>query len=198
MILQDITAGQGVGLLDPHGDLVNDVLRRIPPHRTDDVILFDPSDTRFPFALNLLEAADTEERERIVAETLMSLKRYFPASWGLRLERILTFTLYTVLETVRGATLADVERILIDHEFREEVIQHTRGDRRVKRTHFTQRSNVCLLGQPGTGKTHLAIALGNSAARQGHKVRFFTAAGLVNLLKLHFLKKSVGAVTGLP
>jgi DNA replication protein DnaC len=45
------------------------------------------------------------------------------------------------------------------------------------------RSNVCLLGQPGTGKTHLAVALGRSAARQGHKVRFFTAAGLVNQLE---------------
>jgi len=88
-------------------------------------------DTRFPFALNLLEAADTEERERIVAETLMSLERYFPASWGPRLERILTFTLYMVLEAVPGATLADVERMLIDHEFREEVIQRTQNPRYV-------------------------------------------------------------------
>lgn len=48
---------------------------------------------------------------------------------------------------------------------------------------IAQRSNVCLLGQPGTGKTHLAVALGNSAAQQGYKVRFFTAAGLVNLLE---------------
>ena len=48
---------------------------------------------------------------------------------------------------------------------------------------ITQRSNVCLLGQQGTGKTHLAVALGNSAARHGHKVRFFTAAGLVNQLE---------------
>jgi DNA replication protein DnaC len=48
---------------------------------------------------------------------------------------------------------------------------------------ITQRSNVCLLGQPGTGKTHLAVALGNSAARHGYRVRFFTAAALVNLLE---------------
>jgi len=48
---------------------------------------------------------------------------------------------------------------------------------------ITQRSNVCLLGQPGTGKTHLAVALGNSAARHGYRVRFFTAATLVNLLE---------------
>ena len=60
---------------------------------------------------------------------------------------------------------------------KQKVLELTRCD------WITQRSNVCLLGQPGTGKTHLAIALGNSAARHGHKVRFFTAAGLVNLLE---------------
>ncbi len=48
---------------------------------------------------------------------------------------------------------------------------------------IAQRSHVCLLGQLGTGKTHLAVALGNSAARHGHQVRFFTAAGLVNPLE---------------
>ena len=129
MILQDIAAGEGVGLLDPHGDLVTDVLKRIPSHRIDDVILFDPSDTEFPFALNILDAADRNEAERIVAETIMALQRFFPASWGQRLERILTFTLYTVIDAIPGATLADVERMLIDHQYREYVIQRTKTKR---------------------------------------------------------------------
>lgn len=127
MILQDINAGHGVGVLDPHGDLIHDVLRRIPEHRIDDVILFDPADDQFPFALNILEAQDETERERIVAETIMSLERYFPAAWGPRLERILTFTLYTVLDAIPGATLADVERMLIDPKFREDVILKTKN-----------------------------------------------------------------------
>jgi len=131
MILQDVANGEGVALLDPHGDLVQDVLQRIPPHRVNDVILFDPADAEHPFALNILEAKDSRERERIVAETLMALERYFPASWGPRLERILTFTLYTVLEALPGATRADVERMLIDHNFREQVIQKTTNPRYV-------------------------------------------------------------------
>ena len=53
MILQDIAAGHGVGVLDPHGDLVRAVLRRIPADRGDDVVLFDPSDQQYPFALNI-------------------------------------------------------------------------------------------------------------------------------------------------
>lgn len=129
MILQDISAGHGVGLLDPHGDLVRSVLRRIPSNRINDVILFDPADHQFPFALNILEATDESERERIVDETVMALERYFPASWGPRLERILRFTLQTVLHAIPGATLADVEQMLTDEKFRESVIAKTRDPR---------------------------------------------------------------------
>ena len=125
MILQDIQAGHGVGLLDPHGDLVKAVLARIPEDRVDDVILFDPADEQYPFALNILEAKGENERERIVAETVMALERYFPSAWGPRLERILTYTIHTVLQAIPGATLADVERMLTDKDFRNEVVAKT-------------------------------------------------------------------------
>lgn len=129
MILQDIATGHGVGLLDPHGDLVKVVLRRIPENRIDDVILFDASDTEYPFALNILESHDETELDRIVAETIMSLERYFPASWGPRLERILQYTLRTVLHAVSGATLADVEQMLTDPGYRDEVLAKTTDPR---------------------------------------------------------------------
>ncbi|HEY7327868.1 MAG TPA: type IV secretion system DNA-binding domain-containing protein [Gemmataceae bacterium] len=129
LMVQDIAAGHGVGLLDPHGDLVKVILRHIPRNRIDDVVLFDAADTDFPFALNILEARDEAERERIVAETIMALERYFPASWGPRLERILQYTIRTVLHTIPGATLADVERLLTDTEFRETTLQRTTDPR---------------------------------------------------------------------
>lgn len=132
MILQDIQAGEGVGLLDPHGDLVKDVLRRVPKHRIDDVILFDPSDKEYPFALNILEASDADEREKIVSEMLMSIERYFPDGWGPRMERILSFTLYTVLDAIPGATLADVEQMLVDINFRQAVVMKCRTARYVQ------------------------------------------------------------------
>lgn len=122
VIMQDIGSNQGVGVLDPHGDLIRAVLRQIPKHRVKDVILFDPTDDDFPFPLNLLDAHDEKERERIVAETVMSMERYFPSNWGPRLAQILEFTLYTVLESIPGATLADIERMLMDEEFRDQVI----------------------------------------------------------------------------
>ena len=129
MILQDIAAGHGVGLLDPHGDLVKVVARRIPETRINDVVLFNAADTEYPFALNILEAHDETERERIVAETIMALERYFPASWGPRLERILQYTLRTVLHAVPGATLADVEQMLTDSAYRESVLSKTTDPR---------------------------------------------------------------------
>ncbi len=114
LILQDIAAGNGVGLLDPHGDLLKLVLRHIPQQRIEDVILFDAADAEYPFAPNILEAHDESERERIVAETIMALERYFPSSWGPRLERIFQYTLRTVLHAIPGATLADVEQMLTE------------------------------------------------------------------------------------
>ena len=129
MMVQDIAAGHGVGLLDPHGDLVKVILRHIPRNRIDDVVLFDAADTEFPFVLNILDARDEAERERIVAETIMALERYFPASWGPRLERILQYTIRTVLHAIPGATLADVEQMLTDTDFREATIQRTTDPR---------------------------------------------------------------------
>ena len=120
-ILQDIEAGNGVGLLDPHGDLIKDVLCRIPPHRVDDVILFDPADEEYPFALNIFEARGERERDRVIAEFLMALQRYFPASWGPRLQRTLTFTLLAVMEALPHPTLDDVERMLTNSAFRRQI-----------------------------------------------------------------------------
>jgi hypothetical protein len=125
MMLQDMAAGHGVGLLDPHGDMVKVILRHIPRNRIDDVVLFDVSDYEYPVAANVLEARDEAERERIVAETIMSLEKNFPASWGPRLERLLQLSLRTAIDSIPGATLADVERLLTDSEFREATLQRT-------------------------------------------------------------------------
>ncbi len=63
MILDDINAGRGVCAIDPHGDLINDVLAQIPAHRRDDVIVVDPTQTDAPIGLNLFEYESQEERE---------------------------------------------------------------------------------------------------------------------------------------
>jgi type IV secretory pathway TraG/TraD family ATPase VirD4 len=68
MILGDIAAGRGVAVLDPHGDLFEDLLVRIPEHRWDDIVLLDPTDTAFPVGLNPLECEDDNSRHLVVRE----------------------------------------------------------------------------------------------------------------------------------
>jgi len=84
MLLSDIRCGLGVGLLDPHGDLVISVLKKIPPDRERDVVLLDPSDEEHPVAFNPLATGISSPR-RIADELLSILKLLFAtgphASW---------------------------------------------------------------------------------------------------------------------
>ena len=76
MILSDMKAGRGVGVIDPHGELYQDLLEMIPEERKDDVVLFDPADVAYPVGFNLLEFKSNEEREAIIKEMRAILKRY--------------------------------------------------------------------------------------------------------------------------
>ncbi|MBM3269134.1 MAG: type IV secretion system DNA-binding domain-containing protein [Candidatus Sericytochromatia bacterium] len=82
MILDDIEAGHGVCLIDPHGDLFREVVASIPPHRVDDVVLFDPTDTEFPVGLNILEFDDEAQRYLVVNEFLAILRRLMNDEYG--------------------------------------------------------------------------------------------------------------------
>lgn len=81
MLYSDIMSGRGVGLIDPHGDLADTILANIPKSRTNDIVLFDPSDTEFPIAFNMLDNPRPELRP-IVASGLVSIfKKMFAESW---------------------------------------------------------------------------------------------------------------------
>jgi type IV secretory pathway TraG/TraD family ATPase VirD4 len=80
LIANDIKNGKGIGLLDPHGELVETVLEHIPSHRTNDVILFDVSDSDFPIGFNLLQAKDADEKTRIVSGVVTTFAKLFAHS----------------------------------------------------------------------------------------------------------------------
>lgn len=63
--LEDQSQAEGLCLLDPHGDLIEDILLCIPPQRIGDVILFDPSNTDYPFGLNLFECPDPTQKDLV-------------------------------------------------------------------------------------------------------------------------------------
>ncbi|MCX6725981.1 MAG: type IV secretion system DNA-binding domain-containing protein [Candidatus Shapirobacteria bacterium] len=124
LILQDIRAGKGVCLIDPH-DLAEDLLQYIPPERAEDVIYFDPSDTERPLGFNLLEA-ETEQQKHMVTSAIINLmyKLYDPYKTGIigpRFEHAIRNAMLTVMSEP-GSTFIEIVRCLTDTNFVEELL----------------------------------------------------------------------------
>jgi hypothetical protein len=125
--LQDIAAGDGLCLLDPHGDLVEDVLRRIPPNRRDDVILFNPADVEYPLGLNLFECNDHDDPrlvDRVCSEIVLTFKKLFPDFWGPRMEDLIRHSVLTLIATT-DCTLLDMLPLLTDDNARSQYVAKT-------------------------------------------------------------------------
>ncbi|MBD3327735.1 type IV secretion system DNA-binding domain-containing protein [Candidatus Peregrinibacteria bacterium] len=122
MIYSDIAAGKGVAVVDPHGDLADNVLNFIPSWRTNHVVIFDPSDREFPVAFNMLENVDPSLNSIISSGLVGIFKKIYAESWGPRLEHILRNTILSLLE-YPGTTMLGIPRILQDKEFRKKVVR---------------------------------------------------------------------------
>jgi len=127
MITSDIQDGNGLALLDPHGDLIEGVLDFVPDGRVDDVIYFNPSDLDFPTAFNPLYCQDPQSRYLVASGLISVFKKIWSEFWGPRLEHILRHAILTLLEHT-GCTLLDIPRLLTDKEFRLEVLRHVRQE----------------------------------------------------------------------
>ncbi|MBV9864760.1 MAG: hypothetical protein JO316_05390 [Abitibacteriaceae bacterium] len=128
LIAQDMLAGRGLCLIDPHGDLALDVLRRVPPEREEDALYLDLSDTARPPALGLLEAGGEWEQRLLVSDLLAILHRLFAASWGDRLEHILRHALLTLLAAESSPlgtplTLRDIRPLLASKKYRRKLLE---------------------------------------------------------------------------
>ncbi len=121
MIIADIRAGNGLAVVDPHGDLAEKILEYIPNNRVNDVIYFNPSDTKFPIAFNILESIG-EDYKHLVAYGLVGVfKKIWADSWGPRMEYIMTNTILALLE-YPGSTLLGLMRMLVDKTYRKKVV----------------------------------------------------------------------------
>lgn len=116
--LQDIEAGNGVVVLDPHGDLVDDLVARIPESRSQDIILFDPSDETHPIGLNVLAAQNEWERHHLASDVVGMFER-LATSWGDSMGSVLSNAVLAIVESKRGGTLLDLRRFLLDPEVRK-------------------------------------------------------------------------------
>jgi len=122
LAISDIRNGNGLALIDPHGDLAEDLLHLIPAKRAKDVIYFNPGDLEFPIAFNPLEKVHPDYYHLVVSGIISVFKKIWSEFWGPRLEHILRHSIFTLLE-YQKATLLDIPKLLTHKEFRIEVLK---------------------------------------------------------------------------
>jgi len=122
MIIEDIRAGRGVAVVDPHGDLAEKIIQYIPSSRVNDIIYFNPADMEYPFAFNVVEHVEPHLRHLVASGLIGVFQKLWADSWGPRLEYILRNAILAVLD-YPGSTLLAVTRMLSDKAFRKKVIE---------------------------------------------------------------------------
>jgi len=121
MAINDMKNGEGVAVVDPHGDLCDILLDYVPSHRINDVAYLDPADIEYPFHLNPLEVKNTAYRELVSSGIVSIFYKLYHLSWGPRLEYILRNTILTLLN-VPNSTLLQVPELLTNENYRLKVV----------------------------------------------------------------------------
>ena len=127
IIYQDMLAGEGLCVIDPHGDLIDDLLAIVPHHREKDVLVFapgDPEQRKRPLGLNVLhcERDDPAQVRRVTSTVIDTLHKLFSYSWGPRMEDLLRNATLTLMET-EGTTLLDLWLLLASPRHRRRYVK---------------------------------------------------------------------------
>jgi len=122
MIRQDIEAGRGVGVIDPHGDLIESVLANTPAERKNDIVLFEPFDTTQPTGLNMLEYETEEQKDFAVQEMVTIFQKLFPPEViGPMFEHYMRNAMLALMaDKDNPGTLVEIPRIFTDDKFMDE------------------------------------------------------------------------------
>ncbi|MDP3882890.1 MAG: type IV secretion system DNA-binding domain-containing protein [Candidatus Staskawiczbacteria bacterium] len=123
MALQDINNGQGLAVIDPHGEFVEEILDNIPPHRINDVVYFNPSDMEYPVSFNIMDVADPRYKHLIASGLIGIFTKIWANVWSARMEYILANCILALLDTP-GTTLLGIPRMLVDRDYRQKIINN--------------------------------------------------------------------------
>jgi len=126
MAISDIKKGKGLCIIDPHGDIAEDILHYVPEDRIKDVIYFNPADIEHSIAFNPLKSIHTDHQHLVASGLISTFKKIWAESWGPRMEYILRFALLTLLE-YRHATLLDIQPLLTDTYYRNHVLSRVKN-----------------------------------------------------------------------
>ena len=123
MIIQNILNGEGVCVVDPHGELVEGVLSAIPPDRMKDVIYFNPADTEYHIGFNVLELIDPKYKHLVASGLMGIFTKIWANAWSARMEYILNNCILALLDSP-GTTLLGIPRMLVDKDYRQKIISN--------------------------------------------------------------------------
>jgi len=129
MAISDIDRGNGLCVIDPHGDIAEDILKYIPERRKQDLIYFNATDQDKPIAFNPLKGIHPKYHHLVASGLVSTFKKIWSESWGPRMEYILRFTLLTLL-CVPDATLLDIQPLLTNKEIRAKALSYV-GDEHI-------------------------------------------------------------------
>lgn len=129
MALSDVRRGNGLCVVDPHGDIAEDILKHIPEGRKQDLIYFNATDQEKPIAFNPLKGIHPKYHHLVASGLVSTFKKIWSESWGPRMEYILRFTLLTLL-CVPDATLLDIQPLLTDKDIRAKALAYV-GDEHI-------------------------------------------------------------------
>jgi hypothetical protein len=144
LILQTIALGEGVGVLDPHGDLVDEVLSRIPDERAHDVVILDAADADYPVGFNIL-AGHTELERTLLASDLVGIFRRLATTWGDQMQTVLANAIQAFLSSSRGGSVADLRRFLVESDYRREFLDTVEDEEIV---YYWTKEFPLLVGKP--------------------------------------------------
>ncbi len=127
MIRQDIAYGEGVCVIDPHGELIEDILNYIPKDRIGDVCIIDPGDVEYPSSFNPLANVDPNFKHQLTQGLIEVLRKQFGANWTPRLEHVFRFTTLALLD-YPYATMRGMISMLTDRNYRQKVVEYIEDD----------------------------------------------------------------------
>lgn len=123
LVISDILNGEGVGVMDPHGDLIENVMKYVPEHRIKDVVLFNPADMDFPIGFNPIESVEPEYRQHVAMGFIEIFKKLFGDNWTFRLEHVMRYTVLALFD-YPNSTVFGILKMLTDKNYRQKVVAH--------------------------------------------------------------------------
>src|SRR3990167_400230 len=127
LVRQDIMYGHGLCFIDPHGDVIEEILKFVPEERIKDVVLIDPSDAEWPISFNPLQKVPPDMKHQMAQGLIEVMEKQFGANWTPRLEHVFRFTTLALLDYPE-ATLRGMISMLTDRPYRQKVIEYIQDD----------------------------------------------------------------------